>query len=555
MSRIGANLRVWGARPARYYRCDQRADEAVNRESRIQIPGEIQLADEPELTVGRMVVRPATLEIMIGGKLRTIEPRMMQLLVALARAGGQVVSRDSLVTSCWGGRAVGDDAINRCVAKVRRLENGAAGFRIETINRVGYRLVETASDVAEATETPSQAPSAERQASRINRRLFLGAGAAAVVAAGAGFVILGRHGDSASPPDDVAALMVQAKAALNQCDPEGNNQAVGLLRRVVDLRSDYGEGWGLLSLAYALRANGLGASNFEAAAQDARLAAQRALQLDQGNGYAKAAFALLLPSRGNWGRIEQALDSALADRPRDPMLSILRNNFLIHVGRCTEAAAALDNVASSSQPSPAFLYMQSHVLWMAGRQADANQAIERGYALYPTYVGIWFIRFFAMMTSGRAAEAVRFAENVDTRPIGVPAQDVDNELAVARALASGRPDDADRAIALNRAAARRGVGYAENLIQFAALLGRVDDAFAAADDFYFGPSATRAATRFTSEQGKYSRAGERDSILLFTPMSRAMRSDPRFGRLTTALGLDQYWTESGHQPDFRRSPA
>lgn len=66
----------------------------------------------------------------------------MQALVRLVRANGAVVSRDDLIESCWGGRTVSEDAINRCIAKVRQLAgNGdAAPFVIETVPRVGYRL-------------------------------------------------------------------------------------------------------------------------------------------------------------------------------------------------------------------------------------------------------------------------------------------------------------------------------------------------------------------------------------------------------------------------------
>jgi len=66
----------------------------------------------------------------------------MQVLVALNRRRGDVVSRDELILSCWGGRAVGDDAINRCIARIRRLSETHGGFSVETIPRVGYRLNE-----------------------------------------------------------------------------------------------------------------------------------------------------------------------------------------------------------------------------------------------------------------------------------------------------------------------------------------------------------------------------------------------------------------------------
>jgi TolB-like protein len=67
----------------------------------------------------------------------------MQVLVFLARADGTVVSRDQLLTSCWGQRGVSDDSINRIIHILRDLEarSGGCGFSIRTISKVGYRLV------------------------------------------------------------------------------------------------------------------------------------------------------------------------------------------------------------------------------------------------------------------------------------------------------------------------------------------------------------------------------------------------------------------------------
>ena len=66
----------------------------------------------------------------------------MQVLVALARADGEVVSRDELLASCWAGLAIGDDAINRCIGRLRRLseEEAPGAFAIGTLRRIGYRL-------------------------------------------------------------------------------------------------------------------------------------------------------------------------------------------------------------------------------------------------------------------------------------------------------------------------------------------------------------------------------------------------------------------------------
>ena len=79
---------------------------------------------------------------MAGGAADVLEPRVMQVLVTLAHRRGQVVSRSDLIDACWDGRAVGDDAINRCIQALRRLSQTRGGFAILTIARVGYRLDE-----------------------------------------------------------------------------------------------------------------------------------------------------------------------------------------------------------------------------------------------------------------------------------------------------------------------------------------------------------------------------------------------------------------------------
>jgi len=81
----------------------------------------VDLAREAAFTLGVLEIRPATREAVAGETAEVLEPRVMQVLVALARRRGEVVSRDELILSCWGGRAVGDDAINRCIARIRRL--------------------------------------------------------------------------------------------------------------------------------------------------------------------------------------------------------------------------------------------------------------------------------------------------------------------------------------------------------------------------------------------------------------------------------------------------
>jgi TolB-like protein len=102
----------------------------------------IDLAREPVFDLGAARVRPAYREVVIGPVSVSLQPRVMQVLVCLAQAGGEPVSREILAHRCWGGVAVGEDALNRCIQHLRRLSEEAAGdgFVIETIPRVGFRL-------------------------------------------------------------------------------------------------------------------------------------------------------------------------------------------------------------------------------------------------------------------------------------------------------------------------------------------------------------------------------------------------------------------------------
>ncbi|MCC6918915.1 MAG: winged helix-turn-helix domain-containing protein [Alphaproteobacteria bacterium] len=143
-------------------------------------PTSITLAREPAFRLGSLEVRPATREIVDAEGREVLEPRVMQVLVALARVDGAVVTRDELMMLCWEGRVVGEDALNRIIPKLRRLSaRRDAGFALETIRKVGYRLVrqeEAASDTVpsspasehdEAATTPPPAAFVAAERSRL----------------------------------------------------------------------------------------------------------------------------------------------------------------------------------------------------------------------------------------------------------------------------------------------------------------------------------------------------------------------------------------------------
>ena len=121
----------------------------------------LQIAGEASFRLGAMQVRPGLLEVVWSGGRADLQHKAMQVLVVLAHAGGSVVSRDELHRQCWGDRAVSDDAVHRVIRLLRVLEgeSGGCGFSIQTVPKVGYRLIEAAANDSPPPPESRAAPS------------------------------------------------------------------------------------------------------------------------------------------------------------------------------------------------------------------------------------------------------------------------------------------------------------------------------------------------------------------------------------------------------------
>ncbi len=136
------------------------------------------------LRVGEWLLDPATNEISRGGERVHLEPKAVDLLLALARRANEVVSREELLAQVWAGVFVGDDVLTQGVIKLRKALGDASGEPryIQTIPKRGYRLI---ADVTWPDQEPGAVPGDSR------RRVYWIAGACVLAVA----VLLGlwRH--------------------------------------------------------------------------------------------------------------------------------------------------------------------------------------------------------------------------------------------------------------------------------------------------------------------------------------------------------------------------
>jgi DNA-binding winged helix-turn-helix (wHTH) protein/tetratricopeptide (TPR) repeat protein len=192
----------------------------------------IDLAQEADFDLGLLRIRPAKCEVEWNGASQILQRRVMQVLVALAQARGSVVSQDDLVLRCWRGLSVSDDAIFRCISRLRKLAAGYpdAPYAIETIPGVGYRL--TSSSLVE--DDPGVGSAAPH-----HRRFRLGALAA--VAALAILVLVGSIvwiGQRTAPAEhQPIRVMVQPFEALSN-SAEVRSQARRIPNEVVNALGD-----------------------------------------------------------------------------------------------------------------------------------------------------------------------------------------------------------------------------------------------------------------------------------------------------------------------------
>jgi len=125
----------------------------------------------------------------------------MTVLVLLAGARNEIVTREALIDRCWGGRAVSDDAVNRVIGQLRKLARRAQDpFRIDTLYGVGFRLV-VETPAAAALDEPAPPPTRRRRSWFADARPWLVGAASVVALVSASVVAWTMH--AASPPEVV----------------------------------------------------------------------------------------------------------------------------------------------------------------------------------------------------------------------------------------------------------------------------------------------------------------------------------------------------------------
>ena len=92
-----------------------------------------------------------------------LRPKSLDLLLALARNPGRVLSRDALFDAVWPNVTVTEDSITQCVREIRRAIGDPEGRILRTVMKRGYFLeVPVEAAVSPHPEAAAQTPESDR---------------------------------------------------------------------------------------------------------------------------------------------------------------------------------------------------------------------------------------------------------------------------------------------------------------------------------------------------------------------------------------------------------
>ena len=112
------------------------------------------MSSNDSFTIGKWLAEPELDRISSGTESTRLRPRVMDLLVYLAKLDGRVASTDNIISDLWPGKFITSGTVYNCVTELRQaLEEDQDGQAyIENIPRRGYRLLAPVTGLDDGSE-------------------------------------------------------------------------------------------------------------------------------------------------------------------------------------------------------------------------------------------------------------------------------------------------------------------------------------------------------------------------------------------------------------------
>ena len=351
-----------------------------------------------DFAIGDWIARPNRLVLERGAQQRKLEPKVMEVLVALAETAGAVRSKEELLDAVWSETYVADGVLLRSISELRRaLDDDARNPRyIETIPKRGYRLIASV-DLAPLATPPEPGP--EVASRRVPSPVAVADGesrsAARVALIAAPFVVLllmwlgldamrsdDAPSDEPAPaaPNQNGDLLERAHAFARQGSPTAVANAIELYKRVLERTPELAEAYAGLAVSYVAGVRHGRDPAFLGAALEA---SESAVELDRQSAAAHHARGVVLAEVGRWrsglAALRRAVD--IDSRRGEAWLDLGRTHVLagdLQEGvRCLRRSVELDGDQARVHAELARAYR------LLGASEQAAAAAARSLVLEP----------------------------------------------------------------------------------------------------------------------------------------------------------------------------
>ena len=289
-----------------------------------------------------------------GAEIVALPPKAHDVLVALVRRAGTLVTRQELLDLVWGDVAVEEGVLSVYVSALRKAlaaADDAPGY-IETVPRAGYRFAGAAVRKDSAAE-------------RISMKWPVG-------------VLPARP--------ELSELVGRGRACLMAASRSALPGALDAFRAAVRLDPEYAAAHAGLAVAHCAEAE-LRLVPPDAAYAAARESALRALAMDAANADAQVALGtVLFLSDWNWEGARRSLQRALELDPDHTEGRLLYGRLLEALGQLDEGLAAKQTALERCPASPTVVLQIALSYWNQRRYDDVIAWATRSLALDPSHL-------------------------------------------------------------------------------------------------------------------------------------------------------------------------
>ncbi|MDM0070677.1 winged helix-turn-helix domain-containing protein [Variovorax sp. J31P207] len=372
---------------------------------------------------GNILLVPSERLLLQGGQVVEITGKAFDILVALIRHPGHLVSKDQLLAQVWPGLVVEEVNLSVNVSAIRKVlarsSNGAEW--IETVPRQGYRFVgpvETGDiatlDLAQLRRGNDPHPTVpDRASSAVHFRrtggwlLALAFIAVAALLAFQGYGT-GPGGPDRKPTTNEAAYRayLQGRFLWNERSEDGLKRSIDHFRQAIEFDADF-------ALAHAALANAhttLGYLSYVAPVNSfpvARLHALKALELDPSLAQAHASLAYVkFYFDWDWAGAREEFMRAIDLNPADPVSHQWYAVYLLAAGHPDHA---FREIATAQRLDPLSLAVNTDIAfhhYYNGREAEAIAQLKSVLGMKSDFLlaHLWMAR--SLVEAGRYEEAL-----------------------------------------------------------------------------------------------------------------------------------------------------